>query len=296
MVKINASLHEHLRTSSRIPEGYFNRVFKLANDRLGKESIFGFVDFDDKRYKKLIGSKGYDRDYIGEDRRATRVLGVTCVHGEEVPTKQGHLLVFGLGHNIHLKHGRELGETIKEARDYNLDAVIIPDHLFWHKGLGNYLKRKLKEVEGEDVPPEDSVLAQIDAIEGFNSEACFGFPVGPFPFKANKNAVDFYRRAKEYFPYWGFICSGDGHSLYEFCRTWNEIDSPNVTESEEIFSESFRKSVQSTNEESVCRKACVRGLVGAVDHIIDLGVILGVAPRIKMNRYFDKGVERPNNK
>jgi len=273
MAKVRAALHEHLRTSSKLKKGCFNKIFGLANKRLGSNGIFSLVDFDDKRYKYLIGLQGYDRNYIGEDRRAIKAYGVVCVHGEEVPTKQGHLLVIGLGYNTHLKHNRTIKDTVKETRDYNSEATIILDHPFGWKGVGEYVKKHLE------------VLYEIDAIEGFNAEA-----VG-----ANKKALDFYLEIKKDYPHLGFFSTSDGHSvLYEFCRSWTEIDKLDYS-SPDRFSKTLRTAVQNTDENTVSRKSKVRGLVGAIGHTLGLILILGIAPKIGLENYFNKGIERPDD-
>ena len=122
---MKAALHEHLKTSSKLNDFSFNYAINLAKKRLGSECVFGVIDFNDKRYDKFIGLPGYKRYYIGEDKRAIKAvnsldnLNAIVVHGEEVPTKQGHVLVIGLGSKTFLKHNRIIEDTIKEARDYN---------------------------------------------------------------------------------------------------------------------------------------------------------------------------------
>jgi len=286
MVRIKAALHEHLKTSSKIEGLSFNRVVDLARSRLGAECLFSVVDFDDMRYKSFISKQGYEREYIGEDRRGVRIfdqvrrLEVACVHGEEVPTKQGHLLVLGLGYETHLKHGRQFEETIKEARDYNPNAVIICDHPFHNSGVGDYLR------------DHREVMGGIDAFEE-NGEACFGLPFSPFPLGANRKVREFYREVCSDFPHLGFIRSQDGHSLYEFCEGWSEIEKPFLL-FPELFSSSFRESVQGTSLDTNGKVNQVRGILGAIDHVRNLAWILKIAPKIGLEHRYE--VERPDNK
>ena len=307
MTKIKAALHEHLKTSSKLREDSFNLALDRAIYRLGEQSLFSVVDFDDKRYKKFIelqklksieiqypdfSDKGcftnnmkveLNISYIGDDKRAMRIWGlggaldILCIHGEEVPTRQGHLLVLGLGYETHIKHNRNVEDIIKEARDYNPDATIIGDHPNFLSGIGKYLENHLELLEPRGINGVDG----LDALEGFNGEAVFG----------NKRTLKFYQEHKSEYPKLGFISSSDGHSFYEFCRSWTKIEMPD-TNSAEKFSETFRKAVQNTDDETLCRrKLSLRGFAGHAGKMI----IVKFADKIGLE-YFNKGIERPDNK
>jgi len=277
MKKIKAALHEHLKTSSKLKKGSFDKAIEYAIWRLGFHCIFGIADFDDKRYKHFIEMDGFDREYIGEDRRAVRIksygdnVDVGIVHGEEVPTKQGHLLVKGLGADTYLKHERTIEDTIKEARDYNPHAVIILDHAFGWRGCGDYIVRNL------------DILRKVDAIEGFNAEDLFG----------NKKARKFYMQQVTKFPHLGFISTSDGHSWYEFCRTWTELDKPDYSSADK-FSQTFRRAVQSTDEYTTHSNNYLAGFFGAAVHAWNLEWILKIAPKLGLKSLYE--TERPDNK
>lgn len=275
---MKADLHNHLRTSSNIRKSDFNKAINLATERLGRNCMFGIVDFADRRYQHFIElSSRFDREYIGKDKRGVRVynreedLNVVVVHGEEVPTKQGHLLVMGLGVNAHLKHNKTIEDTIKEAKDYNPDVTLISDHPFGWKGVGEYIKSNL------------DILGKIDAIEGFNAEA-----IG-----SNKKALDFYKSIKTDFPNVGFISTSDGHSWYEFCRNWSELDNNLLyLTPEDIFSKYFREAVKKTDEYTPRQTSVLTGLSGAVDHIADLVFIVKIAPKIGLGKLFETDIPK----
>lgn len=272
MTKIRADLHNHLRTSSRCYDSDFNRAVDIAVERLGKGGIFGVVNFADKRYENFIGLKGYERVYVGEKNNGIYVpqKNILVIKGQEVPTKEGHILVAGLGKDVHLRENRTLQDTLKEAKDNN--GVIIVDHPFHSHGLGNYLESNL------------STLESIDAIEVYNGEAAFGIPKTPFPYRANKKAQEFYDRIKQDFPHLGVLSSSDGHSIYELGRSWTEIDSLDL-QNKTNFVNSLRSSIRNTNSQTPKRKKSA--VLGAMDHIVDLAFIVKVAPKIGLGRLFE---------
>lgn len=70
----------------------------------------GVVDFCDSRYKNLINLRGYERQTLGENQNGIYIpeKDIYMIGGQEVPTKEGHLLFLGTGINSHLKKGRRL--------------------------------------------------------------------------------------------------------------------------------------------------------------------------------------------
>lgn len=183
-----------------------------------------------------------------------------------MPTKEGHLLVFGTGINSHLKKGRKLEDAIKEAKDQN--GIIIVDHPFYISGLGSYLEKN----------PE--ILQEIDAIEVHNGEASFGFPFGPIPLGANKKAQEFYERIKPDFPNLGAISSSDGHSMYELGSSWTKIERPD----EEDFVNSVKEAIQRTNLNT--RKKIKNSIFGAIDHIADLALITQIGFKVGLKDFY----------
>src|SRR3989344_1224638 len=127
MALVKADLHNHWRTSSRFRKRDLNHAVDVAGNRLGSNGLIGLVNFSDRRYEMTINSPGYERDYLGENKNGVRVYGsngtLIIVKGQEVPTKQGHILVLGLGVDKHLKERGTLEETIAEADDNN--GIIV---------------------------------------------------------------------------------------------------------------------------------------------------------------------------
>ncbi len=269
---MKADLHNHLRTSSNLQEIDFNIAISLAMKRLGINSVFGLVNFADGRYEEFIGFRGYDRIYLGNTKNAIYIpeKGVLVVKGQEVPTKQGHILILGLGYDIHLKQFRDLEDTLKEAKDN--DGTVIVDHPFHLNGLGSYLEAN------------PQFLEEIDAIEVYNGEACFGIPKTSFPYRANRRAQEFYDKIKRDFVHLGALASSDGHSMYELGRNWTEID--NIDMNKLNFLYSLRNSVRNTNKSTKMKKYPLFGIFGSMDHIVDLAFITKIAPKIGLENLF----------
>jgi hypothetical protein len=276
---VKADLHNHLRTSSNLSDSDFNATINTSLRRLGPEGIVGLVNFDDKRYEQFINLKGYERTYVGEKSNgiyayAPRQRGIFVIKGQEVPTQEGHLLVFGLGKDVHLKQHRNLKDTLKEAKDNN--GIVVVDHPFHSHGLGTYLEHN------------KDMINEIDAIEVHNGEAALGLPHTPFPYRANQKAQEFYDRMKQEFPHLGALSSSDGHSLYEIGSSWTEIGEPDIWHNYR-FVDSLRDSVRDTNNQTSAKRS--NSVVGALDHMLDLAFIIKVAPKIGLSKRFE--TERP---
>lgn len=271
---VKADLHNHLRTSSRYFERDFNAIVDSASKKLGDGAVVGIVNFADWRYENLINLRGYERQILGRNKNGVYVpeKDVYLVRGQEVPTKQGHVVIFGTGARTHLKSGRKLEDTIKEARDQN--GIVIADHLFHYAGIGPYLEQNTH------------ILEQIDAIEIHNGESSFGLPFGPIPLGANRKAQEFYSNIKNKFPKLGAISSSDGHSLYGIGSSWTELERPN----KDNFVESLKMAIQKTDLSTP--KKMENSFIEAIDHIIDLGLITQIGFRIGL-RDFYSGKDRP---
>jgi len=217
---VKSDLHNHLKTRSEM-SGLFNPVIDVIERKLGTGGVLGLINFEDNRYEEFIQQKGYERVdlsnavYIPEK-------DVLVVKGQEVPTKQGHLLVLGLRKDISMKSGRTLEDTIKEANDN--DGIIIADHPFYCEGIGSYLTEN----------PE--LLQKFDGIEVHNSEAALRLPFLT-PKNANKKAKKFFNSWRETYDL-AEIYSSDGHSLREIGRDYTNIRMPldyqSVESSEEL--------------------------------------------------------------
>lgn len=266
-MKVKADLHNHLRTSSNLQQRDFNLAIDTARQRLDENGIFALVNFADRRYEQFIGLPGYERIYLGDKKQGVYVpeKRVLVVKGEEIGTRQGHLLVLGLGYKQHLKQGRSLEDTLKEAKEQR--SICIADHAFSHNGIGSYLEAN----------PE--LIRELDALEVHNGET--------LP-KANKRALDFYLSQLLTKNYIGALASSDGHSFYELGRSWTRINFP---EPSNQFIENLRRSILNAGEGTDMRLHT--SYIGMIDHIADLLFILNIAPKIGLAHLFE--TDRPNN-
>ena len=255
-MKVKADLHNHLQSSSRQwKEGDFDRLADITRERLGEGGIVGLVNFSDNRYERMIRQGGYARDYV--DGRATYVPSkdVLIVKGQEVPTKQGHLLVLGLPKNVYLKDGREVRDSIKEAAD--LGGVIGADHVYGKGGLGKYLEEN----------PGD--IALFDFFETHNAEANLWIPLVN-DFNANKRARDFYQEIKGIYPNLGELSTSDGHSWYEVGKCWTAIEKPELNR----FSESLKHSVINTRKGTEHQRKSSK--LAALNHAFDIVAVKAI--------------------
>jgi hypothetical protein len=206
---VYADLHTHLRTGSNM-DGLFNKTIDIARARLGIGGVVGLVNFSDKRYEKFSGQQGYERQDL---KNALYVLGkdILVVKGQEIPTADGHLLVLGLEKDKHIKEGRTLEDTIKEAKDNN--AIIVADHPFYWQGISPKLV----------LAPR--ILDFLDAIEIHNGEAALSL-WGIFPKKANVQVQEYFVKVRSIRPNLAALISSDGHSLRELGTSWMEIPMP----------------------------------------------------------------------
>ncbi len=182
---IKAALHEHWRTSSKIKESDFNNIVDTAYKRLGQGGLVGLINFEDNRYEAITELKGYDRENLGNAVYVPE-KEITIIKGQEIPTKQGHVLGLALPENINLPSGEHVSETIKRIRENN--GSVIVDHPFYFEGIGKYLSKN------------KDILEKIDALEVWNATACFGIAFTPLNRNANKKALEFFDLIKNYFP------------------------------------------------------------------------------------------------
>jgi len=215
-MKIRADLHNHLATTDNMPRN-FNKTINIARKRLGKKGILGMINACDNRYEKFSNLEGYERCnlrnaiYIPE--KDTYVL-----RGQEVMTKNGHILVLGLEEKFNLQDDRRLEDSLKAAKENN--GIIIACHPFFFKGIGYYLEKNPKFLE------------YFDGIEVHNGEALYG----------NKKAKEFYNEIKKDYNM-GAISSSDGHSLYEIGSSYTLLEKPNFENAEKLI-KSLRKSIK----------------------------------------------------
>lgn len=271
MSEIKADLHNHWRTSSRFYNGDFNRIVDTAQQKLGKGAIIGFINFSDRRYEGLIQQKGYDRESVGDAEQAIYIPSrqVLIVKGQEVPTKQGHLSVLGIGAGICIKEGRTLEETLREVKDFG--GIAIADHPFYFEGLGRYLTTS------------PHLYEQLDAIEIHNGEAGFGFRFGPLPIDANEQAIKAYLANKKDYPNLGALSVSDGHSSRELGSSWTMLNYPQLTNTKE-FVESLRKSIRQTNELTESKRT--NSIFGAIEHIAKVIAITKIGFNIGLREFY----------
>jgi len=177
----------------------FNKTINLAEQKLGANGILGLVNGNDNRYKNFINKKGYERINLGNSVYVPN-KNILIINGQEIFTKQGHLLVIGLSENQRIKL-KDLEDSLKQARDNN--SIIIAPHPFFFQGIGSELIHNPK------------LLKYFDAIEINNGEAIYG----------NKKTKMFYKLIKEDYDI-GALSSSDGHSLYEIGSNYTLLENP----------------------------------------------------------------------
>ncbi|MFA5173836.1 MAG: hypothetical protein WC438_01505 [Candidatus Pacearchaeota archaeon] len=217
-MKIKADLHNHGGTL--LYNGDFNKVIDRAHKKLGFNGILGWINFADNRYETLVSKKGYERQDLGNAVYVPE-KNILVLRGQEIGTKQGHLLVLGLKEN--LKDQRTLEDTLKEAKDNN--GIIIADHPFYFEGLGKYL------IKNPDL------IEDFDAIEIHNGCANF------YPFNANKKARIFYNHQTP-FDDLGSVSFSDGHSLNEIGSSYTCLENIDFSDSPKLL-DSLKTAIKS---------------------------------------------------
>ncbi|MBD3355043.1 hypothetical protein GF361_03590 [Candidatus Woesearchaeota archaeon] len=267
MMYATADLHNHLRTSSRMDgllEKAVGRAYKSlkAGGSSRGTKILGVVNFSDKRFEDLVEQKtSYDKTRQDlSNALYFQEQNLLIVKGQEVPTEQGHLLVIGLNKGTHLKDGRTLLDTIKEARDN--DGIVIADHPSYRDGIGPYL------LKNQDLIPN------FDAIEIHNGEAALWIP-GVAPMNSNRKARKMYENYIEYnFPDVGAVSFSDGHSIREIGRSYTCLTMGDAFEQPEKILSNLRTSIQNASPEDCVRK---NAQLGALKHIADLAAIVALS-------------------
>jgi len=208
MRTIKADLHNHLRTSSNISE-LFNPTVDLIQKRLGVGGIIGLINFADHRYEDFTQEKGYKRNNF---RNAIYVpeKDVLVVKGQEVPTAEGHLLVLGLEEEKHLKAGRPVLDSIKEAEE-EYGGIVIADHPFGRDGLGPFFVNEHKK--------SSSQFYRLKGWEIYNGEAALWSGAN----NKAKSAYELYNLGSYAI---GELISSDGHSLAEIGRSYTSLKMP----------------------------------------------------------------------
>lgn len=226
---VRTDLHNHLKTASlsRYDRIQFDDVIDRAADKLGAGGILGIINFhasegpQDPRFE-MLAEKSTDRIQMAKNGAAegnafyVPSRDILVVKGQEVPTKQGHVLVLGIDAHKKLANGRSLDYTLREAKDDH-DAVVIVDHPFGKDGLGKYLRAN------------PDLYRQFHGYEIYNSEAAAGRPL--MPKDANENALHEYENAIKLDPNFTMVAPvafTDGHSLREIGRSWTQMRVPDT--------------------------------------------------------------------
>jgi hypothetical protein len=155
---------------------------------------------------------------------------ICIIKGQEIETNQGNILVFGVDSKKNIRSGKNIEETIKEAKDYN--STIILTNPFYAQGIGEYLIKK------------HEILQDIDAIEIHNSEAEFGFPIGPIPDGTNEESREFYEHFVSSSIPWSW--SNFFFRWEFFQRNWFKLHKPLWSRKKEL-NESFKKAIRQTD-------------------------------------------------
>jgi len=216
---VNADLHTHLKTGSDFSHIDFNRVINLARTRLGKGGIVGLTNFEDDRYEQFIERPGYERINLGNAIYVPK-REILVVKGQEIPTRECHILVLGLEQGISLRSGLPLGNTLNDAKERDL-AVILP-HPGSYQGILKEIDRlseftkRVKEGAIFDTP--NFLSQRVHGIEIYNSEQELGFP----KYADNNRVKSFQKVMAQWFDF-GAVANSDGHSIRELGRSYTEL-------------------------------------------------------------------------
>lgn len=267
---VNADWHNHFRLGYDMA-GLLPKILKKARKRLGPRGIVGAIDFenrgDQSRYTQLLRQARDKVDFTCAFYEPSSEILI--VRGQEVPTKQGHLLVLGLNDGVHLASGRELESTLKEAKSHG--GIIIADHPFYLEGIGQTLAKGFGySKEHKQGQCEDSnLLSYFDAL-AWNSSASLWLP-GITPKYANEEALRFYRYMRGYYPNLGLIADSDGHSIFEMGRSYTAIQMPNYLnlDSREL-KQNLRRAVRESTQENCTMTPAI---VGPLKHGLEIKAI-----------------------
>lgn len=200
MVKVD--LQNHWSTKSRVFEA--RDLAERAYSRLGSGAVVGLVNYGDKRYEVCAERSEIDPRVIRKNNcLVVNTLGgeeVTIIKGEEVPTKEGDLLVMGTREGFHLTPKRSLEDTCKEARENN--GVIIVTTPYFRSRVGEILESN------------PNLTRYIDAVETHN---------GNMPLPQNRRTTELYLRLLESGKM-GAIASSDGHSFREVGTSYTHLE------------------------------------------------------------------------
>lgn len=256
---VMADLHNHFATSDNM-DGLLDKILKNVVKKRMTPGVLGVIDFNNfgerSRFAQLERQAG-DRAHNFGNALYFPTEDLLLIKGQEVPTREGHLLVLGLNRGKHIQPDKTLDSSLKEARDYN--GIAIVDHPFSsHHGLGNFLISNRQ------------YLPRFDAWEVFNSETAI--------FKgANEKAREVYDTMIKRKYDIGALAGTDGHSIYEIGRssTWLHLSPYDSYKNSDDVTEDLRTSIR-LNKDPVNRIERP-ALIGAIDHMADLATIIALS-------------------
>ena len=216
-----ADFHNHWTTKSRVIDP-FDASSKIWIE-LGTDGIAGLVNYGDRRYEACAEeAKKYESIInTGNALIVPSLIGyVLILKGEEVPTADGDLLIMGTREGIHLKAGRSLEDTMKEARDENGVIIITtPYSGIKRSNLGNRIKENPKLIE------------YVDAVEVHNGEAREAtnrksLELHQWALCRELKSIENIKPSQKI----GAVSSSDGHSYHEVGRSYTRIKIPQLEE------------------------------------------------------------------
>jgi hypothetical protein len=249
--------HEHLKTGGF---GDFDckRVIHISRERLGSGGIVGIINYNpSERYSEFCYRANNFKDCINYSNSIyLPEEDLLFLNGDEIETRQGHLIGLCLEKGQHPKFGRDVGDSIKEIR--SLGGLTVVDHPFHMSGLGDYLREN----------PE--IYRELDFYEVHNGEASLWIPGKG---RANKKAFLEFQRALVYNPSLAMLIAGDGHSTRELGLSWIELPFLNLSENSDVdgdkIKDSLKKGLLKTTLRGFGDFDCNPGTshLGALEHI-----------------------------
>lgn len=254
---VNADLHNHFCTSHQM-NGLLGKILGRVRCSGKSPAMLGVIDFNNfgeqSRFTQLKREAG-DRAYDFGNALYFPIQDVLLVKGQEVPTKEGHLLVVGLDEKQHLRPDESFDYSIRAAQDYN--GITIVDHPFSpNGGLGSFLMANRKYLE------------RLDAWEVHNGEAVLFWG-------ANRKANDTYKEEIQGKYNIGALSGSDGHSIYEIGRSSTCLDMPAYSSlnSGKDLTNTLRNAIKSKNNSQTKKPA----IIGALNHIADLATLMALS-------------------
>ena len=253
---IKVDLHNHLASLEYIGSD-FEKIVSRAEKNLGKSGVFtvlnslrcyrgGFLG------RKKIGPSRYQsfidlgNDRVEEHKNFAYIpkKDLYVLYGQEVLTKDGHILVLGMDKDVKLPDKKSIEWTVKTAKEeYN--ATVIASHP--------------KFLDGVVRTNETEFLRNVWHFDGFEVHTGESWV---FPF-SNSSAKSYYRwLLKRGFDI-GAVCSSDGHSSSEIGSSYSVIESLDFTDEDKL-RESLKKRIREHKDYSNDKRRS--SFIGALDH------------------------------